>query len=227
MTESSPLFVVLFGAQGSGKGTQARLIQDHFGVPQIATGDLFRYNLKNETELGRLAKGYMDRGELVPDSVTNSMVEDRLGHEDARAGAVFDGYPRNIAQAHALEAMVVGRGAQVARAVYILVQGEELMRRLTGRRVCRNCQATYHVVFNPPAHAEQCDRCGGPLYQRDDDRDEEAISRRLELYFQETMPVIEWYRERNLLVEVDGQQGIDKVRDEIASALREQASVRQ
>ncbi|MDQ4077349.1 MAG: adenylate kinase [Chloroflexota bacterium] len=220
MTGSSPLFIVLFGAQGSGKGTQARLIQDEFGIPQIATGDLFRHNLKNETELGQLAKGYMDRGELVPDSVTNAMVRDRLGYEDVRKGAIFDGFPRNTAQAEALEEMLAGMGASITRAVYILVREAELMRRLTGRRVCRGCQATYHVVFSPPKE-DLCDRCGSPLYQRDDDKDEAAIQRRLEVYFQDTMPVIEWYRSRNLLAEVDGERSINEVCGAIFALIRE------
>ncbi len=219
MTESSPLFIVLFGAQGSGKGTQARLIQDQYRIPQIATGDLFRHNLKNETELGLLAKGYMDKGELVPDSVTNAMVRARLSHADAANGAVFDGFPRNTAQAQALDEMLAGMGTRISRALYILVEEGELMRRLTGRRVCRNCQATYHIVFNPPQQDGHCDRCGGDLYQRADDQEEGTIRRRLELYFNETMPVIEWYRSRNLLMEVNGEQEIDEVRQMIFSSL--------
>lgn len=219
MTKSSPLFIVLFGAQGSGKGTQARLIQDQYHIPQIATGDLFRHNLQNETELGLLAKGYMNKGELVPDSVTNAMVRDRLGHSDAANGAVFDGFPRNTAQAQALDEMVAELGSKISCAVYILVEDAELMRRLTGRRVCRSCQATYHIVFNPPQQDGGCDRCGGELYQRADDQDESTIRRRLELYFNETMPVIEWYRSRNLLVEVDGEQEIDVVRQAIFGSL--------
>lgn len=219
VTERSPLFVVLFGAQGSGKGTQARLIQDVYGIPQIATGDLFRHNLKNQTELGKLAKTFMDQGELVPDSVTNAMVQDRLTEGDVRAGAVFDGFPRNTSQAQALDSMLAERQAHISCAMYIKVQDEELMRRLTGRRVCRDCQATYHTVFNPPAEDNSCDRCGGSLYQRADDQDESAIRRRLELYFQETMPVIEWYRSHGLLVEVEGENSIEQVRHQITAAL--------
>ncbi len=225
MTGPSPLFIVLFGAQGSGKGTQARLIQDRFGIPQVATGDLFRHNLKHQTELGRLAKGYMDRGELVPDSVTNAMVRDRLSQPDAHGGAVLDGYPRNTAQAQALEGLLDEMGASLTRVVYIHVEEPELMRRLTGRRVCRGCQATYHIVFNPPAQADLCDRCGGTLYQRDDDKDEEAIHRRLELYFQETVPVVEWYRAHGVLAEVQGQEAIEEVRSAIFSMLDQSTGV--
>ncbi|MGH2542962.1 MAG: adenylate kinase [Ardenticatenaceae bacterium] len=219
MTKRSPLFIVLFGAQGSGKGTQARLIQDRFGIPQVATGDLFRHNLKNESELGLLARSYMNRGELVPDSVTNAMVRERLRQQDAQHGAVFDGYPRNTAQARALEDLVAETGASIKRAIYILVAEEELMRRLTGRCVCRGCQATFHVLFSPPAKEGVCDRCGNPLYRRDDDSDEVAIRRRLELYFDETVPVIAWYRSRGLLSEVHGEHTINEVRDAIYNLL--------
>lgn len=211
MTKPSPLIIVLFGAQGSGKGTQARLIQELLKVPQVATGDLFRHNLKNNTELGKLAKGFMDKGDLVPDSVTNAMVQDRLSQEDAHGGVIFDGYPRNIAQAQALDEMLRAMNTGVKQAIYMDVPEAELMRRLTGRWVCRVCQSTYHVVFNPPQVEGVCDRCGGELYQRDDDKDKEAIHRRLQLYFDETMPVIRWYEERGLLGKVNGDQPIEEV----------------
>lgn len=217
---SSPLYAVLFGALGSGKGTQARLLQDEFHIPQVATGDLFRHNLTHQTELGRLAKGYMDRGELVPDSVTNAMVEARLSQPDAAQGAIMDGYPRNTAQAQAFQELLGKRGATLTRAINIVVPVEELMRRLTGRRVCRHCQATYHIVFNPPSVKGVCDRCGGPLYQRDDDQDEAAIQKRLEIYFKETLPVIEWYRQTGLLTEVRGEQPIEDVYAAIAQLLK-------
>ncbi|GAP61890.1 adenylate kinase [Ardenticatena maritima] len=216
---ASRRYVILFGAQGSGKGTQARLLQEKLGIPQVATGDLFRYNLKNNTELGQLAKGYMDRGELVPDEVTNAMVRERLSREDAADGAILDGYPRNLNQARALDEMLAEWGAEVTRAIYIDVSMDELMRRLTGRRVCRSCQATYHVVFKPPRQEGVCDVCGGELYQRDDDKDEAAIRRRLEIYQQETLPVIEYYRERGLLSEVSGEQPIEAVNADILKAI--------
>lgn len=219
MPTTSRLFVVLFGAQGSGKGTQARLLQDRYGIPQIATGDLFRHNLKNKTELGQLAQSYMDRGELVPDDVTNAMVKARLERDDTARGAIFDGYPRNTAQARALSEILAEQGGEVGRAIYIDVSHDALMDRLTGRRVCRNCQATYHMIFNPPQSAGVCDRCGGPLYQRDDDKDTDAIDRRLQLYFDETLPVIDWYRSEGLLAEVDGDQEIARVQAEIVEKL--------
>jgi adenylate kinase len=211
VTKPSPLIIVLFGAQGSGKGTQARLIQELLTIPQVATGDLFRHNLKNDTELGKLAKGFMDKGNLVPDSVTNAMVQDRLNQADAQQGVILDGYPRNIAQAQALDAMLTAMNTGVKQAIYMDVPEAELLRRLTGRWVCRVCQSTYHVVFNPPKIEGVCDRCGGELYQRDDDKDKEAIHRRLQLYFEETMPVIHWYEERGLLGKVNGDLPIEEV----------------
>jgi len=215
VTKPSPLIIVLFGAQGSGKGTQARLIQELLTIPQVATGDLFRHNLKNDTELGKLAKGFMDKGNLVPDSVTNAMVQDRLNQEDAQNGVILDGYPRNIAQAKALETMLEAMQTGVKQAIYMDVPEAELMRRLTGRWVCRVCQSTYHVLFNPPKVEGVCDRCGGELYQRDDDKDKEAIHRRLQLYFEETMPVIDWYEERGLLGKVNGDLPIEEVNSRI------------
>lgn len=219
-TNSSRRYIVLFGAQGSGKGTQARRLQAKLGIPQVATGDLFRYNLNNETELGRLAKRYMDKGELVPDEVTNQMVRKRLSQDDTRSGAILDGYPRNLAQAEALEAMLrEDYDENVTSAVFIDVSEDELMRRLTGRRVCRDCQATYHIVFKPPQEAGVCDRCGGELYQRDDDKDEDAIRRRLEIYMRETQPVIDYYREHGILTEVDGEQDIGDVTESILDVI--------
>lgn len=212
---TSPLVIVLFGAQGSGKGTQARLLQQRNGIPQVSTGDLFRYNLKHKTDLGLLAKSYIDRGNLVPDSVTNAMVAERLAEGDAQTGAILDGYPRNIAQANALDKMLAEKGSAVSQAIYIDVKTDELMRRLTGRRVCRSCQATYHVILNPPSVESVCDNCAGVLYQRDDDKDKETIQRRLQVYFEETMPVINWYRSRGLLSEVAGNQPIQTVHESI------------
>lgn len=216
---SSATFIVLFGAQGSGKGTQARLIQVEKEIPQVATGDLFRFNLKNNTELGQLAKTYISKGDLVPDSVTNAMVKDRLSRADAQAGAILDGYPRNIAQANALEEILAETGNKVTQAVFIDVPTSELMRRLTGRRICKNCQESYHIVFNPPAEAGVCSKCGGMLYQRDDDKDETAVARRLQVYFDETAPVVEWYRSRGLLAEVKGTGAIQTVYQSIMAHL--------
>ncbi len=217
------IYLILFGAQGSGKGTQARLLQERLGVPQVATGDLFRANLGQGTELGQLAKSYMDRGELVPDSVTVAMVEDRLRQPDAAKGAILDGFPRNLAQAQALDEMLAGWEAGITAAIYIELDRDQLIRRITGRRTCQNCQAVYHVEFNPPKVPGVCDVCGGPLVQRADDADEAAVARRLELYFDQTTPVIDYYAEKGLLKKVNGSGSIDEVQSGILTALENPA----
>lgn len=213
-------YLILFGAQGSGKGTQARLLQDELGVPQVATGDLFRMHLGQGTELGQLAKSYMDRGELVPDRVTVAMVEERLAQSDAAQGAILDGFPRNQAQAEALDAMLRQWGAEVGAAIYLKLERDELMKRIMGRRTCKRCQAVYHVMFNPPRVEGVCDQCGGEVIQRADDADEAAIARRLDIYFEQTTPVIEYYRGRKLLREIDGSLNIQKVHQAILAAIK-------
>jgi adenylate kinase len=213
-------YLILFGAQGSGKGTQARLSQDKLGVPQVATGDLFRMHLGQGTELGKLAKSYMDRGELVPDSVTVAMVEERLSQPDAEKGAIFDGFPRNLAQAEALDAMLAKWGAGVMAAVYLKLERDELMKRITGRRTCKQCQAVYHVMFNPPKTDGVCDKCGGEVIQRADDADEAAVARRLDIYFEQTTPVIDYYRGKNLLREVDGSLDIADVQKAMLAVIK-------
>jgi len=213
-------YLILFGAQGSGKGTQARMLQEKLGVPQVATGDLFRANIGQGTELGKLARSFTDRGELVPDSVTVAMVEDRLSQPDAAKGAILDGFPRNLVQAEALDAMLAKWGTGVAAAVYLQLDREELMKRITGRRTCKNCQAVYHVMFNPPKVEGVCDRCGGEVVQRADDADEAAVARRLELYFQQTTPVIDYYRRKGLLKEVDGSLNIEDVQKAMLAAIK-------
>jgi adenylate kinase len=213
-------YLILFGAQGSGKGTQARMLQDWLGVPQVATGDLFRANLGQGTELGKLAKSYMDRGELVPDSVTVAMVEDRLSQPDAAKGAIFDGFPRNLAQAEALDAMLAQWDTGIKAAVYIRLDRDDLMKRITGRRTCKNCQAVYHVEFNPPKVDGVCDACGGEVVQRADDADEVAVARRLDIYFEQTTPVIDYYRGKKLLKEVDGSLSIETVQQAMRAAIK-------
>jgi adenylate kinase len=215
-------YLILFGAQGSGKGTQARMLQEWLGVPQVATGDLFRANMGQGTELGKLARSYMDRGELVPDSVTVAMVEDRLSKPDAARGAIFDGFPRNLAQAEALDAMLAKWNSNIKAAVYILLDRDQLMKRITGRRTCKNCQAVYHVEFNPPKMDGVCDACGGEVVQRADDVDEAAVARRLDIYFEQTTPVIDYYRGKKLLKEVDGSLQIEGVQQAMQSAIKPQ-----
>jgi len=213
-------YLILFGAQGSGKGTQARMLQEWLGVPQVATGDLFRANLGQGTELGKLARSYMDRGELVPDSVTVAMVEDRLSQPDAAKGAIFDGFPRNLAQAEALDAMLAKWNTGIKAAVYIQLDRDQLMKRITGRRTCKNCQAVYHVEFNPPKVDGVCDACGGEVVQRADDADEVAVARRLDIYFEQTTPVIDYYRGKKLLKEVDGSLSIETVQQAMRAAIK-------
>jgi adenylate kinase len=211
-------YVVLMGGPGAGKGTQARMLQEKLELPQVATGDLFRENLKNETELGKLAKTYMDAGELVPDEVTVGMVRERLKRPDAAAGVIFDGFPRTLAQAASLDDLLAEKGAAVSIAPYIRVAGHVLLQRLAGRWTCRKCGHVYHTLFNPPEEPGMCDLDGSELYQREDDT-EETQRRRIEVYFEQTAPVIDHYRERDLLVEIDGEQSIARVNADLVAAI--------
>jgi adenylate kinase len=216
---SDALFMVLLGGPGAGKGTQAERLSKTLGIPQVSTGDLFRENLKNETELGLLAKGYMVRGELVPDQVTVGMVRERLSRPDAAKGAILDGFPRTIAQAEALESLLGELGHKLAAVPYIQVPEDLLLARLAGRWTCRRCGAMYHQLFSPPQQAGVCDRCGGELYQRPDDTPE-TQQHRIQVYFEQTAPLIDYYRKRGLLVEVDGRPGIDEIQGELLSIVQ-------
>ena len=207
---SETLYLVLLGGPGAGKGTQAERLAERLGIPQVSTGDLFRENLRERTELGLLAQGYMDRGELVPDEVTVAMVRERLSRPDAARGAILDGFPRTIAQAEALEEMLDGMGAQLAAVPYIKVPEDVLLARLAGRWTCRKCGAMYHELFSPPQVPGICDKCGGELYQRPDDTPE-TQKRRIQVYFEQTAPLIDYYRQKGLLIEVDGRASIEEV----------------
>jgi adenylate kinase len=207
---SDALYLVLLGGPGAGKGTQAERLSAALNIPQVSTGDLFRENLKKDTELGLLAKGYMERGELVPDEVTVGMVRVRLAQPDAARGAILDGFPRTVAQAEALDELMRTMGTELAVVPYIKVDEEILLARLAGRWTCRACGAMYHQIFDPPKQAGLCDRCGGELYQRPDDTPE-TQEHRIQVYFEQTAPLIDYYREKGLLVEVDGQPGIDEI----------------
>ena len=207
---SKTLYLVLLGGPGAGKGTQAERLAERLGIPQVSTGDLFRENLRERTELGLLAQGYMDRGELVPDEVTVAMVRERLSRPDAARGAILDGFPRTIAQAEALEEMLDGMGAQLAAVPYIKVPEDVLLARLAGRWTCRKCGAMYHELFSPPQVPGICDKCGGELYQRPDDTPE-TQKRRIQVYFEQTAPLIDYYRQKGLLIEVDGRASIEEV----------------
>lgn len=213
-------YVVLMGGPGAGKGTQAKKLQEELGLPQISTGDLFRENLKNETELGQLAKRYMDQGELVPDEVTVGMVRERLTRPDTANGAIFDGFPRTIAQAEALEELLAESGERVNVVPYIHVDRDLLLKRLSGRWTCPICGRVYHVLFNPPEQPGVCDVDGGELYQRDDDT-EETQRRRIEVYFEQTAPLLDYYHDKGLLVEIDGEQSIEEVYRDLSQVITE------
>ncbi|MEZ4656582.1 MAG: adenylate kinase [Caldilineaceae bacterium] len=218
MSVNSRTYIVLLGVPGAGKGTQAQLLQEKLGLPQISTGDIFRYNLKNETELGLLAKSFMDKGDLVPDEVTIRMVEDRLQQEDCNGGAIMDGFPRNLVQAEAFAKMTAPYGG-VSVAPLVSIEDDDAIERITGRRSCRTCGAVYHVKFNPPKQADICDNDGGPLYQRDDDK-AETVRNRLYVYYKQTAPLVGYYFAKKLLVELDGARPIAAVHEELLSLVR-------
>ncbi len=204
-------YIILLGPPGAGKGTQAKIISEKKSLPHISSGDIFRENLKNQTELGAQAKGFMDRGELVPDDLTIAMIRERLSRPDCKDGALLDGFPRTPAQAEALDVMLADLGGKVTWAPYINVSAEELIARLTGRWTCRiNSAHIYNIKTNPPAVAGVCDIDGGELYQRDDDKPE-TVKNRIQVYFKQTMPLIEYYRKAGVLLEVDGNQPIGTV----------------
>lgn len=212
-------YVVLMGGPGAGKGTQARKLEESLGLPQVSTGDLFRENFKKETELGKMAQKYMDAGELVPDEVTVGMVRQRLQRPDTADGAIFDGFPRTIAQAEALEDLLAEKGQHVAVVPYIHVDKDILLKRLSGRWTCPICGRVYHVIFNPPQEEGVCDVDGGQLYQRDDDS-EETQRRRIEVYFEQTAPLLDYYRQKDLLAEIDGEQSIDEVYQDLLEVIQ-------
>lgn len=212
-------YVVLMGGPGAGKGTQARRLAERLGIPQVATGDLFRDHLKNDTELGRLAKKYMDAGELVPDEVTVAMVKERLARPDCKNGALLDGFPRTISQAEALDELLGEMGQEITIVPYIHVDPDVLLKRLSGRWTCKANGHVFHEVFNPPKVQGVCDFDGSPLYQREDDT-VETQRRRIKVYFEQTEPLLAYYRSRDLLVEIDGEQSIEKVYDDLVAAIR-------
>jgi adenylate kinase len=212
-------YIVLLGPPGAGKGTQADLINEKLGLAHISSGDLFRVNLKAKTPLGIEAQAYMDRGELVPDLLTIAMVKDRLEQADCAAGALLDGFPRTPAQADALSEMLKDLDGQVVCVPYIAVPADVLIERLSGRWTCRAQGHVYHAVNKPPKTAGICDEDGSELYQRDDDKPE-TVANRIRVYMAQTAPLIEYYRLRNLLVEVDGMQDIDKVTADLLEAIQ-------
>ncbi|MBN1579305.1 MAG: adenylate kinase [Anaerolineae bacterium] len=216
-----PIYLVLLGAPGAGKGTQATLLVEKLGLVHVSSGDLFRENLGKKTELGILAKSYMDKGELVPDEVTIKMVIDRLARPDCVKGVILDGFPRTLAQAQALDKALSEQSNEISLAPYIHVSEDLLLRRLAGRWTCKQCKAVYHEIYNPPQVVGVCDACGGELYQRPDDTPE-TQKNRIDVYMKQTQPLIEYYQSAGLLAQVDGQGDVESVQTALLQVIQGQ-----
>ena len=212
--------IIMLGAPGAGKGTQAKKIAEKYSIPHISTGDIFRANIKNDTELGMKAKTYMDQGLLVPDELVVDLVVDCLGQDDCANGCVLDGFPRTIPQAEALDAALAKVGQAVDYAINVEVPDENIVNRMSGRRACISCGATYHIVYAPTKEENICDTCQGELILRDDDKPE-TVQKRLKVYHEQTQPLIDYYTKKNILVEVDGRQDIEDVFAAIVKVLGE------
>jgi adenylate kinase len=210
---------VLVGPPGAGKGTQAQFLSSHLSIPKISTGDIFRDNVSHGTALGRQAQAYMERGDLVPDEVTIAMVTDRLADDDTGAGFLLDGFPRNVPQAETLKKMLSVMETRLDVVLELVVDDDEVVRRLSGRRTCRRCGRVWHVAFDPPSQPGTCDDCGGELFQRDDDR-EETIRHRLEVYQQQTAPLVAFYADEGILLGIDATGPVDEITDRALAALR-------
>lgn len=210
--------LILLGPPGAGKGTQAKRIVEKFAIPQISTGDMFREAVAKGTELGKKAKEYMDRGELVPDEIVIGIVRERLSQPDCEKGFILDGFPRTINQAEALDEMLDDMGRKIDAVINIVVPDEEILKRIVYRRVCKECGAVYNLVYNPPERDGICDKCGGELYQRDDDR-EETVKERLRVYKEQTEPLINYYSQKEVIYDIDGTKDIEEVWKQIESVL--------
>ncbi|GAA3033083.1 adenylate kinase [Streptomyces glomeratus] len=215
--------IVLVGPPGAGKGTQAAFLAKNLSIPHISTGDLFRANISQQTELGKLAKSYMDKGELVPDEVTIAMAKDRMEQPDARNGFLLDGFPRNVQQAEALDDMLKAEGMKLDSVLDLEVPEEEVVKRIAGRRVCRNDSShVFHVSYKPAKQDGVCDICGGELYQRDDDS-EETVRKRLEVYHTQTEPIIDYYKAQDLVVTISALGKVEEVTQRAMEALKQKA----
>lgn len=217
------MYIIILGAPGAGKGTQAEILSREMNLPRIASGDLFRQALEKKSELGLLAKSYMEEGRLVPDEIAIRMVLERISLPDCVSGCLFDGFPRTLEQAEVLDKALAEQGKSIAKAIYIQATKEEFLKRLSGRWLCRNCQTPYHLLTSPPKIQGKCDKCGAELYQRPDDN-EETVRERLEVFFAQTAPILDYYRKQNKLIEVNGNLGIQEVAREVISVLRGEVS---
>jgi len=215
------MYIVFLGAPGAGKGTQAARVAEDLKLAHIATGDMFREAQKQSTELAVQAKAYMEKGMLVPDEITIKMVLERISAPDCDSGVIFDGFPRNLSQAEALDAALVDYGKNIDNVVYIKVSEEELLERLAGRWICRQCQTPYHAKNTPPREWGKCDKCGGELYQRADDK-EETIKERLRVFFAQTTPLIDYYQKAGKLLEVDGEGEVGEIKNRIMESLNKE-----
>ncbi|MFG6325475.1 MAG: adenylate kinase [Lachnospiraceae bacterium] len=210
--------IIMLGAPGAGKGTQAKMLADKYEIPHISTGDIFRANIKNETELGKKAKEYMDKGLLVPDELTCNLVVDRIQQEDCKKGYILDGFPRTIPQAEALDKALTELNDKIDYAINVEVPDENIVGRMSGRRACVGCGATYHIVYNPTKEEGICDRCGKELILRDDDKPE-TVQKRLNVYHEQTQPLIDFYKNKGVLKEVDGTVDMNDVFNAIVKVL--------
>ena len=210
--------LILLGPPGAGKGTQAKRIVEKYGIPQISTGDMFREAVSKGTELGRKAKEYMDRGELVPDNIVIGIVRERLSQNDCQKGFILDGFPRTIKQAEALDEMLDDMDKKIDAVINIVVPDDEIIKRIVFRRTCKSCGAVYNVIYSPPEIEGKCDKCGGELYQRDDDR-EETVMERLRIYREQTEPLIQYYNQKGVVRDIDGTRSIGDVWDQMESTL--------
>ena len=210
--------MILVGPPGAGKGTQAVHLASHFGIPHISTGDIFRANLKGGTELGILAQSYMDKGDLVPDSVTNEMVKDRLNNPDVANGFLLDGFPRNVFQAEVLRAILAEKQTPLDAVLELAIDDKEIISRISGRRTCKNCGTSFHLVNSAPVISDTCDNCQGELYQREDDK-EEVVTRRLEVYAEQTKPIIAFYRSEGLLISITATGEVSEISQRAIAAL--------
>lgn len=221
------MYIVLMGPPGAGKGTQAKLLEKTYSLPQISTGDILRQAVKDETPLGKKAMIFLNNGELVPDEIMIGIIKERLQGPDCQNGCLFDGFPRTIWQAIALDELLKQKGSQLDAVINISVQEEELIKRLSGRRICKNCGKTFHMIFNPPLEDQICDNCGGPLYQREDDK-EDTVKKRLIIYRSRTKPLLDYYWEKDVLISVDGGYPIEdifkSIRDNLLLKIKKERS---